>query len=470
MTRQIILGMGAGQCGLPLLAQILSHQPDSLVTHEQLPWLPWEVRPNGPGIRERLTRIAATATTRRAGDVAAFYLPYISEAVDFQPSIRIVCLQRPREEIIVEFSRSLDQSMRLPTDHWAREPAPGWHHDPFATPTFPQYDTTERTAGIGRYWDDYYTAAERLARRFPDNVRVWDTSVLTDESGVREVLSWAGIPAAEQVVLTGKQVSPANGTAVPHQQATESVGRLDRSRCVVLVPYLGSIHRECDDALQELERRGYEVRRVGGYAAIDQGRSQMVTDALRDGFEETLWIDADIGFDPDAVERLRSHSLPIVCGIYPQKGKRELACHVLPGTVSVTFGQQGGLVELLYAGTGFLLVRREVYLKVQQLLKLPICNERFGQRLIPLFLPLLHPVDDGYWYLAEDFAFCQRAREAGFRIFADTSIRLWHIGTYRYGWEEAGSEPKRFGTFTLHLEQQAAVPGLVSSVPSRTER
>src|SRR6516165_8080083 len=103
MTRQIILGMGAGQCGLPLLAQILSHQPDSLVTHEQLPWLPWVVRPNGPGIRERLTRIAATATTRRAGDVAAFYLPYISEAVDFQPSIRIVCLQRPREEIIVEF-------------------------------------------------------------------------------------------------------------------------------------------------------------------------------------------------------------------------------------------------------------------------------------------------------------------------------------------------------------------------------
>jgi hypothetical protein len=27
------------------------------------------------------------------------------------------------------------------------------------------------------------------------------------------------------------------------------------------------------------------------------------TDALRDGFEETLWIDSDIGFHPDAIER-----------------------------------------------------------------------------------------------------------------------------------------------------------------------
>jgi hypothetical protein len=221
---------------------------------------------------------------------------------------------------------------------------------------------------------------------------------------------------------------------------------------VILVPFSGSIQRECEDGLKELERRGYQVRRVGGYAAIDQGRNQIATDALRDGFEETLWIDADVGFHPDAVQRLRSHPHPILCGVYPQKGKKALACHVMPGAAAITFGQGGGLAEVLYAGAGFLLVRREVYLAVQRKLKLPMCNERFGRPMIPFFYPLIRPIEEAYWYLAEDYAFCHRARQCGFRIYADTSIRLWHIGTYRYGWEDAGIQQKRFGEFTLNFD------------------
>src|SRR5262245_28277039 len=62
-------------------------------------------------------------------------------------------------------------------------------------------------------------------------------------------------------------------------------GRFDPRRCVVLVPYLEAIHPECEGALRELERRGYTVRRVGGYSQIDVARNQMASDALRDGFE-----------------------------------------------------------------------------------------------------------------------------------------------------------------------------------------
>ncbi len=203
--------------------------------------------------------------------------------------------------------------------------------------------------------------------------------------------------------------------------------------------------------MKELERRGYQVRRVGGFAAIDQGRNVIATDALMDGFEETLWIDSDIGFHPDSVDQLRSHPHPIVAGIYPQKGKRALACHVMPGSPSMVFGKRGGLVELLYAGTGFMLVRREVYLTIQRKLKLPVCNERFGHPMFPFFLPMIRPIEDGYWYLAEDYAFCHRARQCGYRIFADTSIRLFHIGNHRFGWEDAGMERPRFGTFTLNF-------------------
>jgi len=100
-------------------------------------------------------------------------------------------------------------------------------------------------------------------------------------------------------MATGRDrvLQPAAAVAVTSSNAR------DPRKCVILVPFLGYIHQECDDGLKELERRGYAVRRVGGYAAIDQARNQMASDALRDGFEETLWIDSDIGFDPDSVER-----------------------------------------------------------------------------------------------------------------------------------------------------------------------
>jgi hypothetical protein len=67
---------------------------------------------------------------------------------------------------------------------------------------------------------------------------------------------------------------------------------------------------------------------------------------------------------------------------------------------------------------------------------------------------MVRPIEDGYWYLAEDYAFSQRARDCGFSIFADTRIRLWHVGSYRYGWEEAGFEPRRFDSFTLNFRSE----------------
>jgi len=71
--------------------------------------------------------------------------------------------------------------------------------------------------------------------------------------------------------------------------------------------------------------------------------------------------------------------------------------------------------------------------------------------MIPFFLPLLHPIEEGIWYLAEDYAFCERARQCGFKVMADTSVRLWHVGNYTYGWEDSGLERERTGSFTLHL-------------------
>jgi hypothetical protein len=457
MKQSIILGIGTGRCGLRSLAAVLNQQPEVQSSYRELPFLPWRAVDAERVIKARFARFRNTGRGRILGDMASSYLPYLEVAIAAEPDIRIVCLKRPREEVVADYCEWLDQTMPLPTNHWAKQPPAGWHHDPVRTPTFPQYETQSREDGIRKYWDEYHRTVEQLAGTFPENLCIFEMQeALNTKPGMMEMLGFLGICEERQVLAVGTHVNPAAEGPRPGWAKHSNGDPMDPRRCVVLVPYTTGIVPQSERALQELERRGYDVRRVGGYAAIDQGRSQMATDALINGYEETMWIDSDVDFHPDGVDRLRSHGLPICCGIYPQKGKRALASHVMPGTPKLVFGQGGGLTEILYAGAGFLHVRREVYLTIQRELGLPMCNERFRSPMVPFFHSMLHPCDDGHWYLAEDYAFCERARQCGFKIMADTSIRLWHIGNQAYGWEDAGVERDRFETFVLNLSGRSS--------------
>jgi predicted O-methyltransferase YrrM len=238
-----------------------------------------------------------------------------------------------------------------------------------------------------------------------------------------------------------------------------------------LVPAGGAIDPGCDDALRELERRGYPVWRVRGYSAVDAARNQMATDALAQGFAELMWIDSDIAFDPDDVARLRAHDLPLVCGLYPKKGPRQFACEFMPGTAAVRFGRGGWSVEVRYCGFGFTLVRRAVFDAILKQFQLPVCNKRFGSPLVPYFAPMVVPDPGGEWSISEDYAFCERARRSGFAVVADTRIRLWHIGSYRYGWEDAGSDKERYADYTFHVAppgQGRILPPLPKLAPPPT--
>ena len=211
-------------------------------------------------------------------------------------------------------------------------------------------------------------------------------------------------------------------------------------RCVVLVPYLRYIEPPCEDALRGLEARGYPVRRVASSAAIDRTRSTLATTALADGFDEILWIDSDTSFEPDAVDGLRAHGRPLIGGVYAARGRRELSCRFLPETREVPLGQNGGPLEVRYTGTGFLLTHRRVYDDIAKHFDLPVCNRSFKAPVVPYFLPMVvNDPEMGFWYMSEDWAFCERARRAGHKVMVDTSIRLWHHGSYAYGWEDVGA-------------------------------
>lgn len=234
---------------------------------------------------------------------------------------------------------------------------------------------------------------------------------------------------------------------------------LDRSRCIVLVPIYDRVEPECESSLAKLEDRGYRVRRVQAGAAIDLGRSVMATQALADGYDELMWIDSDVAFDGDALDRLRDHDLPVVCGGYPKKATAAYSFHSY--RPKIRFGVGGGLIEVYYAATGFLYTRREVYDAVREREAMPVCNAAFGMAFTPYFLPQVVPYGDGHWYLAEDYAFCHRAKQCGYKMMLDTTLRLWHVGRYAYSWEDGCGDRQRFERFDVTLSVSPHPDGVV---------
>ncbi len=459
--RQLVIGLGPGQCGLATLANLLNQQFQTEFTYQQPPLLPWQVRTDRSQLTDRMNRWRTIASASLFGDACSSYLPYIESLLKIEPAAKCVCLMRPYGEFRDAMHSWIRRNYSLPVNHWCDPPLAAETQCPLHTRLFPQYPERRLDDGLRRYYEEYFVTSEQLSQRFPDHFRIFDASSALDTSrGRDELMNYLGIP---EYVRTGtlplwnRQEDPNLATARVRASA-DAMHPNDPRRCVILVPFGTSIVPQCDEALRELERRGYPVRRVGGYAAIDQGRNQMATDSLIDGYAETMWIDADVGFDPSAVDRLRCHHQPITCGIYSQKGRRALACHIAPTSPAMTFGPSGGVHEILYAATGFLHVRREVYLAVQKQLNLAVCNERFGSPTIPFFQPAIRPDGDGEWYLAEDYAFSDRVRRCGIRILADSTIRLWHHGSYAYGWEDAGREMPRFENFTLNFDKPETEP------------
>lgn len=112
--------------------------------------------------------------------------------------------------------------------------------------------------------------------------------------------------------------------------------------------------------------------------------------------------------------------------------------------------QRLGLLSLVDFGRA--LVDASVYTTMREQLGLPTCNAQFAAPFTPYYQPLVKETPEGPWYLAEDYAFCERARQCGFHVYADTTIPLRHIGRYAYQWEDAGAELNRHASFRLVIK------------------
>jgi hypothetical protein len=216
----------------------------------------------------------------------------------------------------------------------------------------------------------------------------------------------------------------------------------DLSRYVVQVPVARFVELDCDHCLRRLEALGVRVDRSKGSSAIDLARNIRASEAVREGFEAILFIDSDMLFDPEDAIKLLRRPEPVVAGVYAAKklGNGQLNVHFPDDVDKIKLGPWATeLTPAVNVGAGFLRIKTDFLRRMARELKLPYCRmaERYGW---PFFQPVVVEEGGETRYLCEDYSFCWRCRQLGVMPMVDTSFRLYHIGDYAYGWEEASGE------------------------------
>lgn len=150
----------------------------------------------------------------------------------------------------------------------------------------------------------------------------------------------------------------------------------------------------------------------------------MTATFLESEFSHMFWIDSDIVFEPEDVVKIWNLEADIGIAAYPMKNPDERWYAAWTDKLVKDLDKFSGPTEVQYAGTGFMLIKREV---LETLAKK---SETYNKGRVPVIYTT--PVYNDF-YQSEDYSFCRRAREAGFKIMMDPSVRLGHIGSYTFG-------------------------------------
>jgi len=191
---------------------------------------------------------------------------------------------------------------------------------------------------------------------------------------------------------------------------------------------------------------------------ITRARNSLTNSFLKTDCTHLMFIDADIRFRADDIIHMIRAEKDIICGIYP---KKEINWHSVKAAMDrgVPFDQlkshTGSFVvnlvnyvgevtvpvnepvEIFNGGTGFMLIKREVFDKLGE--SVPSYSNdvvdlggkmKQSEPIMEFFTTSIEPGTNRL--LSEDYHFCRIWRESGGQVFAAPWCQLAHIGTYTF--------------------------------------
>ena len=194
-------------------------------------------------------------------------------------------------------------------------------------------------------------------------------------------------------------------------------------KILIAVPCMDQLPAQFAHSLATLTSYGVEDTKISIWfnlgSLIYTSRDQIAKKALLDEADLVMWFDSDMVFNPDTLTRmlkLIDEGHDFVTGIYYRRTPPFSAV----GFKTMELNEEGTAFtwedlteipdepfEVGACGFGCVLMKTEIFVSV---------FAKFGL----MFTPIAN--------CGEDIAFCWRARQCGYKIIADPSIKLGHVG------------------------------------------
>lgn len=251
------------------------------------------------------------------------------------------------------------------------------------------------------------------------------------------------------------------------------VNELKKCKLFVATPcYGGMAHglylKSVLDLQNTMNKYGVEVKFsfLFNESLITRARNYLADEFLRSGFTHMMFIDSDIHFNAQDVLAMLALDKELIVGPYPKKATNwkniieavkknpeitpseveqlmgDYVFNPVAGTKSFNVTEP---IEVMEAGTGFMLIKRQVFDKLKeaypQLEYKPdhVGQEHFdGSRYIHAYF---HTEIDSYdniigegsfRYSSEDYFFCRIFRKIGGSVFLCPWVKLGHCGTMEF--------------------------------------
>ena len=220
-----------------------------------------------------------------------------------------------------------------------------------------------------------------------------------------------------EIVCNYNDANPLNDYKIHGDEQTRNANMSYTKKILVAIPTNKYIEPETFKSLWDLEvPEGYELdfQYFYGYQ-IDQIRNLIADWAKR--YDYLLSVDSDIIVPKDALVKMIRANKDIISGLYIQRIPNTHTLEVYMNTpaggctnIPYALLKGKGVVEIAACGMGCALIKSEV----------------FRQLNYPHFV--YSSALDHKNTVSEDVYFCTQARQAGFRVWADCSIKCDHKG------------------------------------------
>lgn len=196
------------------------------------------------------------------------------------------------------------------------------------------------------------------------------------------------------------------------------------TKYLIAVPTMDMMHTAFAASLIGMRRVGASKVAFMSNSLVYDGRNKLAQEALDEGVDRVLWLDSDMQFKPDLMERLAADmddGRDYVSALFFTRRFPMAPCFYK--TVRIN-GNKGTVVPYTdyprdkifrVDGTGFGAVMISTKL-------LRDVADKYGGPFFPI---------PGVF--GEDISFCWRAKQLGYKLYCDSRIKVAHIGQFTFG-------------------------------------